>query len=252
MKKIILTALTLLLLISTTLPALALGPLDVDAELPFYSKYIWRGMEANADPVVQPSFFAGILGIGIGFWGNMDLTDINGKKGEFSEIDYVASYGLPLPLVDLNFGLIYYNFPNSDAPSTAEAFVKGSVGILLNPSLEIYYDFKEIDGSYINAGISYPVALTDDLDLELGANLGFGDGSYTKGYFGIDASGATNFLLSASVPFKPIPFFTVTPSASYSTLLGDAKDGTDLANQADGFDMATNAVIFGLSASFSF
>ncbi len=247
MKKILLTVLTLLVLTTFALPALALGPLDIDADVTVMSQYVWRGLVINPEAVLQPSLSAGILGIGFGFWGNVDLTDIYENNGQFNEFDWVASYGLPLPLVDLNFGLIYYDYPNTETNSTAEAFVTGSVGVLLSPTLEIYYDFKNIDGTYVNASISYPVALGETVNLDLGAALGFGSGAYTKGYFGTNSqSGTTDFNLSASVPFKPIPFFTITPSATYSTLMSNAKDFT----AENGGD--TDAMFYGISVSFSF
>lgn len=245
MKKLLLVALSLLM-ISTALPALALGPLDVDADLTFMSQYYWRGVVANPEAVLQPSASAGIMGIGLGFWGNMDMTDIGGKKGAFSEIDYIASYGLPLPMVDVDFGLIYYHFPDSDFPSTAEIYASGSMGILLSPTLSVYYDFKEADGSYIEGGISYPVALSPKLNLELGLSAGFGDSNFSNYYYGVKSTGLTNFLLTAAVPFDPIPFFTITPSVNFGSQMGDFKTATDAA-QGD-----SDSFHFGLSASFSF
>lgn len=248
MKKTLLALLALLTLLTLALPALAFGPLDINAELPFLSQYVWRGQVVNSEAVLQPNFFTGIMGFGVGFWGNMDLTDVYGNQGQFSEQDFTINYGLPLPLplLDIDFGLIYYDFPNTDTSSTAEIYVTGSASVLLHPTLEIYYDFKEIDGTYVNASISHPVALSPTLDLDLGASLGYGTADYTKGYFGVDTAGMNNFLLDASVPLHPIPFFTVTPSLAYSTLLGDAKDAVDN-HHGD-----TDAVYFGLSVSFVF
>ena len=233
-----------------TLPALALGPLDLDADVTVMSKYVWRGMVANPDAVLQPSLGASILGFGFNVWGNMDLSDANDMNGEFNEVDWLASYSLPLPMVDLDFGFIYYDFPNTDTKSTAEAFIKGSVGVLLSPTLEIYYDFKEIEGTYFNANISYPVALGEEIDLDLGAALGFGSGAYTEGYFGtLSQSGTTDFNISASIPWKPIPFFTITPSATYSTLMGDAETAV---SETGIYHGETDAIFYGLSATFSF
>jgi len=245
MKKMLLTTMTLLMMISAALPALAFGPLDLEADMTYMSKFVWRGLVFNPEAVLQPSFSAGILGIGFNFWGNMDMTDINGKSGEFTEIDWVASYGLPLPFVDLDFGLIYYDLI-ADDDATAEAYVSGSMGFLLNPTLSIYYDFMDADGAYVNAGISYPVALGPEINLELGASVGFGDSSYSDFYFGVDSTGMTDFLITASVPFHPIPFFTVTPNVNYGTQMGDFKTATD---NADG---ESDAFFYGLSASFSF
>ena len=246
MKKSLLSALVLLMLISTALPALALGPLDANADLTYMSKYVWRGMVANPEAVLQPGLSASFLGFGIGFWGNMDLTDIYDSSGEFTEIDWIASYSLPLPLFDLDFGFIYYDFPTSDAAATTEAYISASMGVLLSPSLAIYYDFKEVDGTYVNAAISHGVAMGPEIDLELGASLGFGDSGYNESYFGIDSGGMTDFLFTASVPFQLIPFFTVTPSVNYSTQMGDAKDSTDA------YEGDSDAFFYGLSASFAF
>ena len=246
MKKSLLSALILLMMISTALPALALGPLDANADLAFMSKYVWRGIVANPDAVLQPAASASFLGFGVGFWGNMDLTDIYESSGEFTEINWIATYNLPLPLFDLEFGLIYYDFPTFDINATSEIYVSASMGILLSPSLAIYYDFDEADGSYINAGVSHNVALGPEIDLELGGNLGFGDSGYNEHYFGLDSGGITDFLFTASVPLKLIPFFTVTPSVNYSTQLGDVKDSTD----AVGGDK--DAFFYGIMASFSF
>ena len=246
MKKILLTALTLVMMISTALPALALGPLDMDADLTFMSKYVWRGMVTNPEAVLQPSLSAGIMGIGIGFWGNIDLTDVTDNSGAFTEVDWIATYGFAFPMVSLDFGFIYYDFPQTDGGATTEAFTTGSAGVLLSPTLSIYYDFDEVDGTYVNAGISHGVAMGPELSLELGASLGFGDSGFNESYFGLDSGGMTDFLLTASVPFDPIPFFTITPSVNYSTQMGDAKDSTD-ALEGD-----SDAFFYGLSASFSF
>ncbi|MCP4292815.1 MAG: hypothetical protein GY780_13405 [bacterium] len=251
MKKILVTFLALVILSINSFSALALGPLDMEAELAVNSQYVWRGMVANDEAVLQPALSASFLGFGLGFWGNVDLSDVNGYSGEFNEVDWILTYGLPLPMVDLEFGLIYYDFPNTEATATAEAYVSGSMGILLSPSLEIYYDFKEVDGSYINAGISHGLELSEGLNLDLGANLGFGDSNYNTSYFGVDSSSASDFLLSASMPFHPIPFFTITPSVNYSMLMGDNKEAVD-DSEGNLYKGSSDAVFYGISASFSF
>jgi len=246
MRTLILRLSAVLVLVAAAAPALALGPVDVTAELPLYSKYVWRGIVVTDDPVLQPNFSADIMGFGVGLWANMDLTDYNGTETEVNEVDWTLNYGLPMPLLDLNFGLIYYDFPNTEADGTAEFYVSGSAHVLLSPTLEIYYDFKEIDGTYVNASVSHGVPLNPSLNLELGASLGLGDSDYNTGYFGADATGANNFRLSAGVPIHPAPMFTVTPSLAYSTLLGDAKDNVDA------MDGEADAFYFGISAAFQF
>ena len=250
MKKILLLSLISLVTLSATLPALALGPVDMDAELAINSQYVWRGMIESSDPVIQPGLSANIMGIGFGFWGNIDTSDINGNEWEFNEIDWTATYAFPLPIVDLEFGLIHYTYPNTDDSSTSEFYVSAESGLLLSPALAYYYDFDENDGAYIEASISHDVAMTPALNLELGAGLGFGSEGWVSTFFQKPTAGLTDFHISAGMPFESIPFFTITPSLAYSTLLGDAKDSFEVLPGEEELD--TNALIFGLSASFSF
>ncbi len=259
MKKILLLSLISLLTLTTTVPALALGPIDLDAELALNSQYVWRGMICNPDAVLQPGLSGSILGMGIGFWGNIDTSDINGNEWEFNEIDWTASYGISLPLISLDFGLIHYTFPNTEISSTTEFYASAEAGVILSPTMAIYYDFDEIDGSYIEASISHDVAFSPALNLELGAGIGFGSEGYVKGYFGGSgfsfpelpgfeepSFGMTDYHFSAGMPFDSIPFFTITPAVTYTSLLSDAKDLTGVD------DGDTDAFFYGITAAFSF
>lgn len=98
----------------------------------------------------------------------------------------------------------------------------------------------------MNASISRGFPLNETLDLDMGLSLGFGDSSYNKGYYGADATGMNNLLLTAGVPLHPAPMFTITPSLGYSTLLGDPKDSQD------DLERDTDAFFFGISAAFRF
>lgn len=252
-------ALLILTLAACAGPALAMGPLDASAELALNSKYVWRGMVATDDMVLQPAASASVAGFGFGFWGNIDTSDINGNEWSFNEIDYIVTYGISMPMISFGAGLIYYDFPNTDLDSTTELYVTASASVLLSPTLTIYQDIDNIKGAYWEAGISHGVPLSPMADLELSATLGLGSKGYLAGYFGVirdpldpaeftDFTGASmsDFRLSAGVPYKAVPFFTITPAVTYTTLLGDAKDA------AEGRHADKDAFYLGLTASFSF
>ena len=266
MKPILVILTACLMILAVAVPVLALGPLDASAELGLFSKYVWRGMVVTDDPVLQPAAGASVAGFGASFWGNIDLTDVNGSvedsdgfKGEFNEIDYTMTYGLSLPMVSLNAGLIRYTFPNTGLDSTTEIFASASANVLFSPSLAVYYDFDEIDAAYIAIGASHGVPMSPVANLNLAVNLGYGTEDYQNAYFGmvpdegdddgflgVSGAGLTDLTLSARLPYNPVPMLTVTPAVVYSTLMGAPGDLVD----AGGGDK--NALYFGVTAGVSF
>jgi uncharacterized protein (TIGR02001 family) len=258
MKKLMTLALCVVLA-AVAVPALALGPVDVNADLTYNSKYVWRGMTATDDAVIQPGFSANLLGFGVGFWGNIDTSDYNDNEWEFNEVDYTLAYELKLPLVSFGAGLIYYDFPNTGADGTTELYLSASASVLLSPSLTVYQDIDAIKGAYWEASLGHGVPLSPAANLNLKGTLGLGSKGYLAGYFGVipdldnpgevtDFTGASmsDLTLTASVPYQAVPFFTLTPAITYSTLLGDAKDA------AKGFERNEDAFYYGLTLSFSF
>jgi hypothetical protein len=115
MKKLIMTALTGLVLVALATPVLAMGPLDINAGLGLHSKYVWRGMVVTPDMVLQPEVTLGLLGFTAGFWGNIDTNDVNGQDSEFNEIDWTLGYELGLPF--MNFARVS-STTRSPAPRT--------------------------------------------------------------------------------------------------------------------------------------
>lgn len=258
-----LTILSALILLIQASPGAALGPLDVQAELGVFSKYVWRGMIETDEAVLQPVIAADLLGFGAEIWGNLDLTDAKaagevpgGAKGKFSELTYTLSYGVSLPMLRLEAGVSNYTYPNTPFPTTTELYAAAEAQVLLNPALAVYYDVDEIDGSYVTAGVSHGLPLSPLADLRLAAVLGYGSGDYVAGYFGAAESaekaageigaGLTDVLLTVALPYRPLPMVTITPSLAYASLMGDAQDAV----KAAGADK--DAVVAGITASLSF
>lgn len=258
MNKLMLCALAVLVTIAVAGPARALGPLDVAAELPLYSKYVWRGTNSTNDWVLQPSLEVGVLGFTAGIWANMDLKDGNKEKRKFREIDYKVEYSLGVPLVSLSAGFLHYQYPQSSIDNTTEFYLTGSLEVILSPSLTVYQDIDKYKGAYWEAIIEQGIKVGDGIDLDLSSGLGLGSKSYISGYFADQASvpikdlGAsmTDFFVRAEMPLDPIPFLTLTPSVTYTSLLGDGRkalnrDGTLYAGKKEN-------VVVGIAAGFSF
>jgi len=262
MKKLTMMTLTSLVLLALAVPALAFGPLDVDAGVALNGKYVWRGMVMTPDPVLQPSVGVNALGFGAGFWGNIDLNDVNGQESEFGEIYWTLAYEIGVPLVNFGAGFIHYTFPASDIDRTTEFYVGAALNVLLSPKLTVYQDLDAYKGAYWEAQVSHGVALSPATSLDLTVGLGLGSQGYIEGYFGPATllpnvpelpgnASMTDFFVSAGVPFHPAPMFTVTPSVSYNSLTGDVKDIVDGAG-GGAYHGESYAFIWGVNASFSF
>ena len=242
MKKIMVSLTLTFLALACAAPVLAQVLPGAHADLALMSKYVWRGQLLTDDAVLQPAIGGNWLGFGLGIWGNVDLTDVNGNKTEFNEIDYTLKYGLTLIIVELEGGIDHYTFPNTRFSSTTELHLGAAAKILLSPRLYIYRDVDEIKGTYVEAGISHTVSKYDKAELELSADLGWGSAGYDRGYFAVDDAGFNNFAIAAELPWRPIPLLTITPSAAYTTLLGESK--TSVRDQG----RKSNAWVFGLTA----
>lgn len=243
MNKMLTTLAAGLLLILMVSPVLALGPVNLEADAGIYSKYVWRGLIVTDDPVAQAGVSGSLMGMGFGIWGNMDLTDVNANSREFNEIDYTFTYGIGLPIVSVDVGLIYYDFPNSNIDGTGEFFASARSGLLFSPTLSVYYDFKEIKGGYIRAEASHGVPINTIFDFEIGVAVGNGTADYAKGYYGHNKSGLTDYQITASLPLKMFPLVSIKPAISYTNLLGESNDAA-----VDDSD----ALVLGVSASFKF
>lgn len=231
----------LVLWVSRSGKAYAEDGIGFEATLGFSSKYIWRGQNIDDDPVFQPSISGTYRNLTAAIWGNLELTNINDKSGDFSELDYSVDYSDALPGtngVGYSVGVIHYDFPSraadgAKAPDTTELYWGLSVDLPLSPSITVYHDVDEAEGSYVSLavghGIEKIVELGPDVPVgaEISASLGWANGSYNKYYWGTDQSKLNDLVVSVSFPVA-FGNCTVTPSLNYVTLLSDDIRDTDV------------------------
>ncbi|MGD9110527.1 MAG: hypothetical protein PVG93_06260 [Phycisphaerales bacterium] len=225
----------------------------------FFSKYVWRGQLLNDDFVYQPGVSIATGPFTFGIWGNLDTTNINDRSGDFSEVDYYFDYSGDFPGlegVSYSLGLIYYDFPGSGAdgsrvPDTTEFYWGLGFDLPLNPSITVYHDLDEAEGTYVNLGLSHSIEnffeITPDIPvgLEISGGLGWASGSYNKYYWGTDQSKLQDFSISVSLPME-IAGWGFTPSFNYVTLVSD-----DIRDQ-DTYGTDSDFFFVGLSLSKSF
>ena len=161
--------------------------INVSATADFASAYVFRGTTINNGLVFQPG--ATISGfaipeefgsVSLGTWANYDI-DRNAttlEKYQFSEIDYIATYKLPVKVVDLSATYTEYTYPNT--PYTTDREVAFAIGKAIGesglyPSITFNYG---VDGAikndwYIQGGFDYTKKLTDALTFVSGVKVGY-------------------------------------------------------------------------------
>jgi len=226
---------------------------DFELSLDSVAKYIWRGIEVNDESVLQPSLTISPAACGFSFnvWANYDLTD-GGREDNFSEVDYTASYGFDIPdsVYSVELGVIEYYFPGPGGGSdtdTREAYVGISAGVVLSPSLTVYYDFAEIDGWYVTAGVSHSFSLAtwhDNLSLDLGASIGWGDDDYNVGYHGVDDSGLNDLTASVGLSYAASDNLSFAATLSFAEMLdSDIEKAVDAGGDSDNAFFGVNITV---------
>jgi hypothetical protein len=182
------------------------------------SAYVWRGITFNDGPVLQPSIDVSGLKIGgrplgINVWANMDLGDFDGalKSGEFSEVDFTLTLGLP---AGFDAGVTEYLFP-AGAASTRELTVSWSKELPVTPSLAIYYDFGTIDDYFATASLAREFTLNEKTKLGIEGLVGIAGDDFSRAYGG-QKGGLYHYSLSGRLSFNPTEKISLGASLSYS------------------------------------
>jgi len=208
----------IIVVLGVCVPVIAQDEIKMETHFDFYSQYVWRGQSVVDEPVFQPSISALYKNLTFSAWGNLETTKVNDKEWKFTEADFTIDYSnyfsKEMPKIGYSFGLINYDFPNTDFDNTTELYAGINIEMFLNPYIKIFRDIDEVDGTYVSVGISETLWL----GLEGAAILGWGDRGYNDSYWGSNNSKANDLVLSIS---RPIEYkgMKLVPSLSYIRLM---------------------------------
>lgn len=208
-------------------------------DMPLKSAYVTRGRCLNDEAVLQPSLTARRDGFAISWWGNLNLTDrLSEDAYEFIEHDVYVRYitSCPLTGAEASLGLITYDFPNVNYLRDAEgnvipiadsqeiAFTYGFPKALLEPNLEVFYDYKEANGFYVRMNVGHPLSLGGKALLMLSASLAGASDNMADFAFPGSEGGITDAKVAAHLPIPLADHAWLAPGLTYIALLGDARD----------------------------
>ena len=206
---------------------------EIGADLGLFSSYVWRGLSLTNKPVAQPAVWAAIpvgnASVTVGLWSTIDLGQYDDPNDDISQSGGSSSFNLAEydPYAEVSFttgkatltaGATAYVYPNDeDAPgaglltsdaNTVEIYGKLGFDAAFSPELSVYYDVDKIKGAYIEGGVTYSLAASEKVSIDLGALAGFNAGqgvpddplSDESANFADD--GFTHLDVSAGVPFS--------------------------------------------------
>ena len=227
---------------------------EVTTDVALVSAYVWRGLTANEEPVLQPSLDVVIGPITINVWANLDLTnqtDSGIRSGQVSELDLLIDYGYAFGADEeflLSFGIVDYLFPA--AGSTTELYLSFSWDSIVSPSITIYRDV-DIPTLYIGLDATYPYQPSEAIEIEAGVSLGLGDKDWATSMMGVSESDAAFGLFDASITVTAIYAIDDHTTASL-TMGGSFIINSDAADAFDSADLKTSRFIIGMAISRSY
>lgn len=193
-------------------------------QVDFVSRYIWRGFDLNPNkkPALQPSitYAFGKSGLSFTLFTSFSFEDKNTNEIDFFlDYEFKTSADFSLSAGFFNYGWYFRdNFKFKDDTSQEIYVSAGLPNLFLCPRFTAYYDFGNGDGFYFQLETGHSLKLSENVNLDLSASLGYNAGQWLAE--GVDR-GFSDLNLGAAFPFK-VKRFEITPFATYTFVLLDA------------------------------
>ncbi len=239
-RALTLSAMALVLVLAV--PTRAQANPDLSADVSVFNKYLWRGAVLSDGAVAQPEVKLGLANLELGVWSNLDLNRSNERRGQFSEVDYSASYTLTLHGTGLSAGVLEYSYLQHDVPAATEVTFGVTSKLPAAPSITIY---QGVDGgarTYASLGLSQSLPIRSK-SLDGALAIGWGSHDHNEYNYGVPAQELTDINFTLTSDLDPVPGISLRPTLEYSRMLG-----TDLRAACD----CPDNLVFGIVLTRSF
>ncbi len=148
---------------------------SAEVSIDLVSAYVFRGATINDEFNIQPGFETGMFGdlFTVGTWGNF-----NTDTSEFDEIDYYIGYTVPLegPVsVDIGYTEYVYNVGGEADREPYIALGSSAAGVDFGLLFAYGVGGAIEDSLYLELSAGYAVPVSEDVEVSLGAALGYLD-----------------------------------------------------------------------------
>ncbi|MBM3315086.1 hypothetical protein FJY71_04490 [candidate division WOR-3 bacterium] len=205
-------------LFAAAFPAVTAAQVGVETDAS--SRYLWRGVDLGAGPVVQPSVWGSIGGLTLSVWGSAGPGD----DGRFrlSEVDPSAAYAAEWAGFSFEPTFVCYLFPGEDDPfgnaelvlraarplGPVEAFTEHSIDVIGYP------------GSYFGVvGLGAGHEFAGGLALSGSASAGWATSRFNEVNLGVPKAALNVAEAGADLTWTPAGILYLRPHAGLSLLL---------------------------------
>lgn len=194
-----------------------------------YTDYMFRGKNVYNGTTFQPSVTAFVdfekYGALVGnVWSHVPF-ETSEPPQKFTEVDYTLSYEIPISIVTLSVGHIFYTFPSGEGriADTVEYFAEMRVDTFLNPSFTFFNDYDEGRYQYYALGFDHTFsigALGPETDITPYVTFGFASNANDNPVFYFD-NGLVHVDAGLSMDI-PLGVFFLTPEFNFTFENDDA------------------------------
>lgn len=206
-----------LVFLTMVTPALAEIEVSGDAYVSISSMYLWRGFDlSDGDPVAQGGLDISFKGFTLGFWSNYNLD-----KTQLDETDITLDYTFNASeLVSVSVGHILYAVDGEN--TTGELYTGIALDTILSPALTLYYDYDEFAGDiFVTAEIGHAIALSEELDLGLGALASYSRNDDYNALHNAEFSLALGYALTQQLSIEALGIFSTPLSNKAKDVIDD-------------------------------
>jgi hypothetical protein len=197
-------------------PETSKWPVSGGVTVDLMSHYVWRGFLLTDAFAFQPTIWGKVGNLTASSWSTWSADQ---EGGPLMEHDFTVDYSQAVGKATIGVGYINYLFPavDGDGDVTNEIYVTSAFATILNPTVKVYFDFHEGDGTYLNFGVSHPIPLGSK---GITATPAFAIGYNHQQWIDESAWNDANFSIKLTIPINAR--ITLGPGIYYSKGLNDA------------------------------
>ncbi|MEO0077495.1 MAG: hypothetical protein ABIK86_00645 [candidate division WOR-3 bacterium] len=202
-------------------PSVSIGTISAGLESEVNSRYVWRGLVQDENPVIQPSAWGSLGNLTLEVWSSWPTRRASRLPAP-TELDFTLEYQLVAAGFEVVPEAAVWWYPTeTETPVTNELSVRLSRGLgPVSVSTGHAVDIGAFPGAYFgDAGLSWERELFRGLSAEASVSAGWGSPAFNRAYAGPGRWALNLVETEASVTWQILPFLYLRPHLGAAALV---------------------------------